>query len=188
MTSMQAVSFSVLMLITPVAFCAEEAQCHYKASFVKEAAVTDSSVALSHWSTERDRKSDEYIKRLYLVYKNGDIAVIEHKYCDMYNFEVSYAFYSQNPAPTSQSIGQIIAKHAQYAQLTPSYSPSLSSIVTSELEKNAFDGQKPLSLGLPQEPLTFDDFVEYSVSFLPNKESNILQSSLSFYMGIGGAD
>ncbi|WP_431687170.1 hypothetical protein [Hahella sp. NBU794] len=185
---MKKIIFSSFLLIATASCSAEEAQCGYKATFVKEAAVTDSSVALSHWSTERDRKSDEYIKKLYLVYKNGDIAVIEHKYCDMYNFEVSYSFSGQNPAPTSQSIGQIIEKHAQYAQLTPTYSPSLSSIVTSELEKNAFDGQKPLSLGLPQEPLTFDDFVEYSVSFLPNKESNILQSSLSFYMGIGGAD
>ena len=62
---------------------------------------TPKSVDLDQAFWQKDSDNSEKIDRLTMLFKDGSVAVIEHKYCSMYNFEAAY--YTDNQAKFSDT-------------------------------------------------------------------------------------
>lgn len=176
---------SVCILILFSIGCTAEESCQFKNSFVKEDIPKNEKVSMSYWQTGKDRDSEETVKRLYLVYKNGDMAVIEHKYCEMYNFELSYFSDRYSNVESTKKIGELISSHMIFSAIQPSFNKNLGLIIMRKLEEKGFKTDKDLSVILPDDDVTFDEHVEYGMSYHPKMEG-IISSGLNFYMSIGG--
>ncbi|VAW60916.1 hypothetical protein MNBD_GAMMA11-427, partial [hydrothermal vent metagenome] len=102
--------------------------CEYKKGFVAHKQITDKNVSSYHWDERISSESNEQITTLYLTYKNGDTAIIEHKYCIMYNFEVSYLVADPDFSNSQKNIGKLMAQlFKQYAAKKVIFTPSLES-------------------------------------------------------------
>jgi hypothetical protein len=148
------------------------------------------NVATHYWESGIDKRSDEHLKTLHIIYKNGDHAVIQHKFCSMYNFEVVYLRNSQADYLDAASIAKIVNDlYTQYAAKKAKFSRPLVDIISTSLKKAGFDIDKDSAVGLPENDASYPNArVEYSLDYKSLDEfSSIYSSVTKFYMGIGGA-
>ena len=174
-----------LLLITSMG-CSSNEACRYPEGTVKKNILAQQKVASSNWKTGVDKDSDEHLTQLTLVFTNGDIAVIEHKHCAMYNFELSYLHSSQSKKITTDSLAKLISELFDYAAIQIEFSPSLEKTLSSELTNNKFSPSSELSIGLPDDKALAEENIEYSISYTSALESNIFYGITSFYFAIGG--
>ena len=118
-----------------------------------------------------------------IEYKNGDIAVLEQKYCSMYNFEVTYRIKQltkQSFTAALSNIGQLIPKVQQdYRLIAP-----LDMIVDREMNEHQLSIESAFTRGLPQMAARSDNSVEHFIRFQPATSGN--PTTLTFYFGLGG--
>ncbi len=172
-----------LLFFLPVACSAESISCKYNSSFIEETIPTDNNIQGFEWQKQRDPDSGEYIKKLEIVYKNHNTTEIEHKYCDMYNFEYTY-FVNKNSGTLSKAdIVKYIVEGFKQSKLKPKFRIKLDEIVLQALSQ--YDAKAPLSIGLPVDKVTYNDNVEYGIEYMPDKNGSTA-STLVFYMSIGG--
>ena len=171
---------TLIVMMIPMGCAADNTACKYDESFIKEVMPNNKDILKSYWKKGIDPDSSEYTARLYLILKNGDIAVLEHKYCDMYNFELTYLVDKNTNGLTKDSIGNLVKEYANLSQIKPSYKIKLNQIVSSELLKNKFQSDSALSIGLPVDQIKYNDNVEYGLSYQPGLEG-FFSTNLNFY-------
>lgn len=187
---MNKILFVSILMILPLGCFAESPKCALSEDTVKPiSSQKDDTVAVSFWESGRDKRSDEQLKTLHIVYKNGDHAVIQHKYCSMYNFEVTYFRNRQNDDFDEIAIGKITtALYEQYSAKRPKFTQALKEMISSSLKEGGFDKKKDVRAGLPEESASYEDArVEYSIRYKSlNRSSSIYSSVTTLYIGIGG--
>lgn len=170
---------------------AAEPQCANPADTVKQLPPQNTVTVRHHfWESGRDKRSDEYLKTLHLFFKNGDYAVIQHKYCTVYNFEVAYFRNGQAEDLDAAGIVKIVTKlYENYAGRKAKFKRPLADIILASLKERGFDGDKDISAGLPEGVAEYpNERVEYSIRYNSLYRSTSIYSSVStFYVGIGGA-
>lgn len=178
-----------LVLLSSVSACkgdeqaSEEYKCLYEKDFVKEEKIENKNIASSYWIVEV--QGYEEVKRLYLIYKNGDIAVVEHKYCSMYNFNIDY-FISNWQRETPENISKVLDDLWSHSKLKPTVSKTFSSILESSLKAVDFDGEKSQFIPLLEELQYKNDSTDYQFHFSKESKSPLYPSSVNFYYGVGG--
>jgi hypothetical protein len=186
--------YKLLLLITafsiPLACFAESDKCAYPENSVREVPPGKSDAVVSYvWNTGKDKRSDETLKTLRILFKNGDHAVIQHKYCNMYNIEVVYLRNSQASYLDEKSIAKIVAGlFEQHSVLKVKFSKPLVKIVSSALKNGGFDVDKDMSIGLPESEAEYENSrVEYSIDYKTLDEfSSVYSGVIKFYVGVGG--
>jgi len=179
-----------LLLMLSVSCDAQDIKCKYKAAFIHQVTPSGSEIQKAVWAKNTDADSGEHISRLSIRYKNKDMLVVEHKFCDMYNFETKYTATKAKLSATE--IAQSIAAHIKYSAIQPGFKNSLQSIVLNELKVQGFKPQQALSIGLPVEQVSYNDIVEYGIEYTPGEgakdgQSNAIESAaLIFYLSVGG--
>ena len=180
----------VMVLYGPLACSTENTKCTYPAGIIKQGPPSNlSSITSYTWDAGQDIRSDEHLRTLRILFKNGDHAVIQHKYCNMYNIEVIYFRNSQASYLDEATISKTVAGlFEQYSVIKVKFSTPLTDIISSSLKKNHFDTDKDISIGLPESKATYKTSrVEYSINYKPLDEFNSLYSSaVKFYVGVGG--
>ena len=180
---------TVLILVATSACAESGSDCTYGDDFIKqEVAKDEASVAFYRWETGHDRRSNERLKTLHIVYKNGDYAVVQHKYCSMYNFEVAYFRSKQADYLDSDSAGKLVADlYSRHAGKQVTLTSPLAGIVSAALKEEGFDGEKDISVGLPEGEVDYDESVEYSIGYQSLDDiSDIYTGAVTFYLGVGG--
>lgn len=165
------------------------AQCTYPADFVALSAPSgQSDIAHYQWIEGRDVHSDEFVKALHLLYKNGDYAVIEHKYCSMYNFSLAYYRSAQAPALDAAGIGALTAEHFQhYARVKARFSKPLSDLIGAGLAQAGFPGATAIEHALPTQAVDLDQSVDYMITFQDLSDATSIHSAMfGYYWGVGG--
>lgn len=118
-----------------------------------------------------------------IEYKNGDIAVLEQKYCSMYNFEVTYRIKQLTQKSFTEAlsnIDQLIPKVKQdYRLVAP-----LDMIVDREMNEHQLSIESAFTRGLPQMAARSDNSVEHFIRFQPATGDS--EATLTFYFGLGG--
>lgn len=181
-----------LVLLASLSVSAGETRCAIQADAIKQRPPQNAADIVHHfWKTGRDSRSDEHLKTLYLFFKNGDLAVIEHKFCSMYNFEIAYFRSEQADGLDRSGLAKIIGGlYENYVSKKAKFKRPLPDIISGALKEKGFDGNKNLSAGLAEGEAEYpNERVEYSVGFTSlSPGSSIYSSVTTFYMGIGGAD
>lgn len=161
--------------------------CKFNKNFIQEKPAQDKSIAHQHWRYSKDPDSDEHVKTLYIIYSNGDQAVIEHKYCLMYNFELAY-FAGKSSATIDQKlVGRIVEKHVKhYSAMLNNTSAKIENDVIATLNKHGFSGSKPLNKGIDS-VLSKTENTELAISYMPYENiGSIYTAIVGFYLGVGG--
>ncbi len=170
---MRYIILTLLLIITsPLLAKSAENHCEYKKGFVAHKQITDKNVSNYHWDERISSESNEQITTLYLTYKNGDTAIIEHKYCIMYNFEVSYLVADPDFSDSQKNIGKLMAQiFKQYAVKKIIFTPPLENILKNKTYDFDFSGYNNVELFIEQQPLT---------------KGSTFSHMITFYIGIGG--
>lgn len=128
-----------------------------------------------------DPSSLEHTVTHTIEYKNGDIAVLEQKYCSMYNFEVTYRIKQLTEKSFSaalSNIDQLIPKVKQdYRLVAP-----LDMIVNREMNEHQLSIESAFTRGLPQMAARSDNSVEHFIRFQPATGDS--EATLTFTLGL----
>jgi hypothetical protein len=181
---------AILFLLTPLISCAAGSDCSFPENIVKQLPPQNSAdIAMYYWESGRDKRSKEYLKTLHLVYKNGDHAVIQHKYCSMYNFEVVYQRSNQANDLDAATIARIsTAIYTEYAAKKAVLARPLGEIIAMSFKQEDFNPGKSFSvefpggdISYPNEPISLTLEYRYLDMF-----NSIYSSMFTLYMAIGG--
>ncbi|MBL4608033.1 MAG: hypothetical protein JKY01_09430 [Pseudomonadales bacterium] len=162
--------------------------CRYQKDYVDHQKTPESSdILTAKWISDVAPDSNEFRKTLFILYKNGDTATIEHKYCSIYNFEISYMAKDEQEK-TLEHFSAVIQQLTQSAYFDLEFNPSVKLIIQQTLSKT-FNKSKPQSIGLPYSKAesSTNESVEYSVSYTPLGDIGSSYSYIvNFYVGVGG--
>ena len=144
---------------------------------------TTKDIANSFW--QKDVDGYESIDRLYINYKNGSVAIIEHKYCSMYNFEVAY--YSKEKDDFSD-IGNLTETLQGFFKLSAFSDKKMQSSINAMIERLKEKNYSPdTSVSTAYDDSTEDSKrAEYSIGYVPIEDSSLHKGALFIYVGIGG--
>lgn len=184
--------FTLLVLTVSLNCAAADPQCDNPADTVKQSSPQNSATIARHfWESGRDSRSKGHLKTLYLFFKNGDYAVIQHRYCTTYNFNIAYFRSGQTDKLKAVDIAKTLSDlYESYAAKKATFKRPLTNLITTSLTESGFDGDKNISMGLPSGGAEYpNEHVDYSVSYTSLYMSTSIYSSVStFYLGIGGLD
>jgi len=175
--------FIFIFFILPIACNAENINCKYPSSFVDEQTAKNENIKSIKWEKHLDDDSGEHVKKLSIIFNNKDTAIIEHKYCDMYNFE--YTFTTKQQALNKKDIAEQVVYAFKYSKIQPKFKTKLNTIILNALDSQGFDAKNSLSIGLPSDQILYNDNVEYGIEYSP-ANSNGTAPTLVFYLSIGG--
>lgn len=184
--------WSLPLLLSAVIFssaCVAEPRCQYSPDFVSSNYSEPVGEGVQGVLVQReDPTSGETVKSLTLSYPNGDVAVITHKYCEMYNFEVNYFRSSGSNAFDSAQVGSVLMKlFDAYSQVQAEFTPGLDEIVASAFDEQMAVAQQQFSVGLSEDYVVDSPGVEYAVGMKSIGDvSSDFGSVINFYWGVGG--
>lgn len=186
------VRYLVLFVFLSIfSFCcnADDVFCKYPKDYVstKSSIVLDGVIS-SNWIVGVNADSGEYVKTLYLVFNNGDVAAVEHKYCEMHNVEINYIRHNNKDVPNiSNEIGnKIDALFSSYTNFNGVFRRPLKEILKSALDTKFHTG-KQFSIELPNGDVDVNDTVEYSIGYMPyDGIGSSFAYIANFYWGVGG--
>ncbi len=150
----------------------EENSCTYKAGYIAHKQITEKNINFYKWVDRISKDNGEYITTLYITYDNGNTVTIEHKYCDMYNFEVSYFVADPDFSYSKENISGIMTQYFElYSVKKLSFTPTLDMILKNNLKDFKYSGNERVELIIEQHPLT---------------SAGTYRRLINFYIGIGG--
>lgn len=177
----------LILLIALSASCsagtADNGKCSITTKSLNLTTPKSADIVNSFWQDDED--GDETIKRLAIIYKDGSVAMIEHKYCSMYNFEVAYYVKDKDNINTTDAISETLNSLFAYAALKDNSQKSAIHAMTQRLKEKNFNPDNSIGTGYDQSNESNQN-TEYSISYLPIEDSSLHEAALFVYMGIGG--
>lgn len=157
--------------------------CVLTADNINLATPESDDIANTFW--QKDKEGYESVARIHIAYKNGSMAVIEHKYCSMYNFEIAYYTSSKNELSDTETLAKTLKTFLAYSAIQDDGIYSAISAMSKRLDEKGFDANHAIAIA--HNNSTKDNKgVEYSVSYTPIEDSSLHKAALFFYMGVGG--
>ena len=187
---------AILFLVIPLSAIAGKTDCIFPINTVKQVAPPNpATVAAYQWGSPGYDKdaSSEYMQTLRILYKNGDHAVIQHKYCTVYRIEINYFRNRQADDLDAKAISILIAGlYAQYyaAPEKVIFTKPLAEIIATTFKQQGFDREKDFTYGLPNDAANYPHpqlSVDYLISYKPLDEyrtSGIYSSVTTLSMGL----
>lgn len=131
-----------------------------------------------------DRYGEETIT-YGIQFADGDQATLEQKFCEMYNFEVSYKIKKLNMKNFKNSLDNI-EKLIRSVQQDYKLKHALRDIVEMTMNERNLSISSAFKYGLPLQSVNSSESVEHSISFSPRKDKEPFDAEVIFYFGLGG--
>ena len=161
---------------------AQAKDCSYPHAVINSIASIDNANVLPRVKGSNPSSLEHTVTHT-IEYKNGDVAMLEQKYCSMYNFEVRYRIKQltkQSFTAALSNIGQLIPKVQQdYRLIAP-----LDMIVDREMNEHQLSIESAFTRGLPKMAARSDNSVEHFIRFQTATGDN--PTTLTFHFGLGG--
>lgn len=125
----------------------------------------------------------EYVDTLYLNYKNGDVAIIEHKYCSLYNFTVSYISDDAQPVKNISDLFSIVRDQLTNAAIIDASTAKAVNDLEETLKQINPNFSESFGRGT-DEPSEKYQWTSYGVDFTPLSPFSGLDSVVSFTMSL----
>ena len=178
--------FLVLLFISILAAnCLAGENCTITHQNLAEPTPTDANIDQSFW--QKDSDGSEKIDRLTLLVKDGSVAVVEHKYCTMYNFEL--AFYTNNKTQfeNTQALSSTLKNLYNLSAVQDKSIDTAINAMADRLKEKGFDTEQAMGTGYDSSTAN-NQKAEFSLSYQPLEDSSIHKAALFIYMGVGGTD
>lgn len=140
-------------------------------------------IANSFW--QDDKNGYETIKRLHITYKDGSIAVLEHKFCSMYNFEVAYYAADREAVKNTDLLQKKAEYYFSYASIQGGDQQEAIDTMAKNLDRKKFNPEKQAAIGYTGHHPQYGNS-EYSIDYHPLDGASIHEAAITFYMGLGG--
>ena len=159
-------------------------ECDYKREAFKFLEVNQKDVFASKWQHTADSETGEGVDRLVISYVNGDVLVVEHKYCVIYNFQATY--YSASLLPQSVKLVDRVKLMEGYNFLALDLKTAPADQLSSKVSKADFSSDKPYRLNFDAVDKKGQNSVNYSISYDPLGGLGLMGSVVSVYVAVGG--
>lgn len=176
-------TFAFILLFITSSLCSADYKCALSTEDITLVTPTSQDIVNTFWQDDKDEY--ETIKRLYVTYTDGSLAIIEHKLCAMYNFEVAYYTKNQDTLSSTEAIQKQMNLLFSYsANQNAPLNEAIASI-TKKLNEKDFNTENAITASFygANEKL---QKAEYKLSYLPIEDSSLNEAALFLYMGIGG--
>lgn len=176
-------TFVFILLFITSSLCSADNKCALSTEDITLVTPTFQDVSNTFWQDDKEER--ETIKRLYINYKDGSVAVIEHRFCSMYNFKVAYYEKDRSKLSTPDAIHNKIKALFAYSANQDSPLQEAIETMTKELSTKNFTPNKDIIT-------SYDDTnekhqrAEYSLRYFPIEHPSLHKAALIIYMGIGG--
>jgi hypothetical protein len=140
-------------------------------------------IAKTFWQDDKD--GYETIKRLHITYKDGSVAVLEHKFCSMYNFEVAYYATDKETVNNTDLIQKKAEYFFSYAAIQGGDQQEAVETMTKSLHDKKFDPEKEASIGYEGSHPQYGR-AEYIIDYRPLGSASIHKAAITLYVGLGG--
>ncbi|MES2675416.1 MAG: hypothetical protein V4660_14335 [Pseudomonadota bacterium] len=180
-----------LALLTSSCFAAEKPatsttnSCSFTKESLKFSALKDPAIINSYWQHTQDPETEEFVDRLFIAYRNGDSAVIEHKYCLIYNFKASYYSTAGEHTQSIEKLDQLLFNLQDLNALATKLSVIPNKKIIAELKKLTFNPEKPSRVNFNAADKEAVNDVTYSFSYDPLGSLGMLGSMVSLYVAYG---
>ena len=176
-------TITLVLLATFSHFCLADYECDYSTKNLTFKTPESADIENTFW--QDDQEGYETVKRLYLTYKDGSIAVLEHKFCSVYNFEVLYYFSDRNLFSKTEEIQKKMNYFFSYASLIDTEQQEAIDSLIEHFNKNNFNPDKTMTRGYSGFAPELGDS-SYFLGYYPLGEISVHEAALRMYMGIGG--
>ncbi|PKM45693.1 MAG: hypothetical protein CVV05_05375 [Gammaproteobacteria bacterium HGW-Gammaproteobacteria-1] len=120
-----------------------------------------------------------------IQYANGDTAILEQKYCSMYNFQLSYKIKKLNRTNFEHSLNNI-DKLIRDVQQDYKLKAPLKDVVDMTMNQRGLSIDSAFSYDLPAQAAKSSERVEQTISFAPHGRNGSFDAEIEFYFGLGG--
>lgn len=178
---------SALLISTSIFADKDHNNCNYTKDFVKHTNIKDLNILSQSWKNTIDPDSDEYVTTHKIRYKNGNKAIIEHKFCEMYNYELNYFIADNKFKTTPKNIGKLVNKiYQQSTAVKIHFKIPLNIAITDKLTHSGFSQSKLFDFELSV-PDSGNQNIEQAISYtVIKKPSSKYKSKINYYLGVGG--
>lgn len=171
------------IFIVAVSSACHAKRCEILTKSLKFPTPKSNDIANTFWQDDKD--GHETIKRLQITYKDGSVAVLEHKFCSMYNFEVAYYVTDRKALSTTESIQKKAKYFFTYASIQGGAQQEAIETMIQNLSEKKFTTEKEATTGYDGSHPQYGR-AEYSIAYYPLGAISIHEAAFSFYMGLGG--
>lgn len=176
-------NFFVIYLACFASLSYADKDCDISSKNLKFKTPKSNDIANTFWQDDKD--GYETIKRLHITYKDGSIAVLEHKFCSMYNFEVAYYAADRETVKNTDLIKNKAQYFFTYASIQGGDQQEAIVTMTNNLDEKKFNTEKEASTGYDGSHPQYGR-AEYIIDYHPLDSASIHEAAITFYMGLGG--
>jgi hypothetical protein len=176
----------ILLAIFNVA-CAQDADglsCAYAKKVTYHLPTSEIATYLSETKGVDPDSQEETITHT-IQYANGDTAILEQKFCSMYNFQLSYKIKKLNRTNFEHSLNNI-DKLIRGVQQDYMLKAPLKDVVDMTMNQRGLSINAAFSYDLPAQVAKSSDHVEHTISFAPHENNGAFGAEVEFYFGLGG--
>lgn len=141
------------------------------------------SILFSKWQNTKNAETDENLDRLIVSYENGDVLIVEHRYCAIYSFKAIY--HSFGLVSSASTLIEIAKRVQQYNLQGKNLSLTFSDHLKRNLPESSFNNEKSLRINFDAADKKGENDVRYSVSYDPLGSLGLLGSAISLSLVIG---
>lgn len=135
--------------------------------------------------TFKDISSNENVIEHTVVFTNGDEAILNQKYCSMYNFTADYKIKSINKNSFQAALDNI-QKLTEAVKQDFKLKAPLKLFVDMEMNKNNYSLDQSFEFSLSDKAIKSGEYVETNILFEKPESSANHEARIEFYFGLGG--
>ncbi|WP_323814136.1 hypothetical protein [Cellvibrio sp. NN19] len=172
-----------ILSLVAASSCFAERKCEYTTKKLSFPNPTSAEVDNIFWQDAED--GYETIKRLYISYKDGSTAVIEHKFCSMYNFQIAYYTKDKESLKQPDQVYRKMKSLFGYASIKDDTLRDAIEVFNKNLVEEEYDYEKEFFTN-HDDSNEKSQGAEFQLEYLPIEGPALHEAALFIYMGIGG--
>jgi len=172
---MRHTTLALLLILSNMA-CAQNSvnSCEYSKGYVPQKAINNDNIKSYSWHERTASRGSETITSLNINYLNGDFAIIEHRYCSMYNFKISYFVADRKRLPTKTEAANLVNRFfTDHSMKKITFKPSFEKVLAENLEDYE---------------ISINENLETSLTITKFDGGHPYRRIINLYVGIGGQD
>lgn len=174
----------IIIFFTAGCFASENTDeaCFYSNNKFEFREPKHKTILNAKWQHTKDVETDEYVDRLVISYENGDVLIVEHRYCAIYSFKAVYHSFNlvASLSELRERVAVIQGFNLQNETLTISFTEKLKAISDS-----SFNNEKNYRLNFDAVDKKGQNGVDYSLSYDPLGSLGLIGSATSLSVDIG---
>ena len=174
---------TLAILIITSSICYADPKCQVTAETLTFVTPKSSDITNTFW--QDDKEGLEAVKRLHISYNDGSTAIIKHRFCSIYSFEVAYYVENRKNLTSIETLRSKLKTFIGYAAHADSTRQDAIKIMIDELNENGFDPSEIIGVSYNGFDPSYGD-TGYDFMYFPIEHSSLHRAAIFVEIGIGG--